>query len=373
MSKNLLMISGFGATALAEGKQNAFYNTLEELHKYWNRIDIICPRSKHQEVKELFGNVFIHTSPWPLIFQVKFIFRKGREIVKNNKIDLITAHEYAPFYNGIGAYLLNLVTRVPYVLEIMHIPGLPKSSSLKEFVYKYLTKFYLQFDSHKARAVRVINKKQTRDFVIDAGVPASKIHYIPAFYIDLDVFKLENIEKKYDLIYVARLEKNKGIQNLTKAVSLIKKTKPDISLLLIGSGPLKLSLKEQVAGEGLESNIHFSGWLDTPLDVAKAYNGARVFINPALNEGGPRVALEAMACGLPIVTTRVGVLEDIIQEGQNGIFCGWDYISLAQSIERMLNDKNLQQICSRNALKTVQQFEKVGAIREYAERLSSFS
>ena len=83
MSK-LLMISG--DRSLAAGKRGAFYNTLEEFHKYWDRIDIICPKVIHIQGPTLdsssfavFENVFVHPLPWPLLMQSFWIFKKGKE------------------------------------------------------------------------------------------------------------------------------------------------------------------------------------------------------------------------------------------------------------------------------------------------------
>jgi len=368
------MISG--DRALAQGKQGAFYNTLEEFHKHWERIDIIVPKVTYNQqltTNNLFGNVFIHSSPWPLIFQIKFIFRKGREIFRSHKFDLVTVHDFSPFYNGIGAYLLSLATRVPYVLEIMHIPGLPKAGSLKEFVYKYLTKFFISFDAQCARAVRVINQKQTKDFLIQAGVPVSKIKYIPAFYINLDIFKPESLEKKYDIVYVARLEKNKGISNLVEAVAILKKIKPDIKLLVIGQGPELENLKFKIKNLKLDNNVLLAGWLNGPEDVAHLLNQSRVFMNPSFNEGGPRVALEAMACGLPVVTTPVGLMVDIIKDGENGFLCDWEPQLMADKINKMLDGTELQERCSKAGLELVQRFERKQAIADYAEALAEIS
>ena len=82
----LLMITGRGsAIDLASGEKGAFYNTLEEFHKYWERIDIIIPRAGGSPVESPlapFDNVFLHPSPWPLIFQSFWILKKGREIYR---------------------------------------------------------------------------------------------------------------------------------------------------------------------------------------------------------------------------------------------------------------------------------------------------
>src|SRR4029077_14492348 len=106
MKKNLLMITGLGAAeGLAQGRENALYNTLEEFHNYWARIDIIVPRVKNQTVRSLFGNVHLHCSPAPLIFHPFFFVNKIISLNRKIHFDLMTVHEFPPFYNGIGTRL----------------------------------------------------------------------------------------------------------------------------------------------------------------------------------------------------------------------------------------------------------------------------
>jgi glycosyltransferase involved in cell wall biosynthesis len=370
--KNLLMITGLGAVeSLAQGKNNALYNTLEELHAHWERIDIVCPQVKNQSVHAIFGNVHIHCSPFPLVFHPVYFIYKIVSLHRTVRFDLMTVHEFPPFYNGVGARIVSWLTGIPYVLEIMHIPGVPRAANAKEVVYRFLTRLFIAADARGARAVRVINQKQTPDFLTRAGVPVRKILYVPAFYIDTDIFRPAETPKKYDLVYVARLEKNKGILQLIEAVDILKKRGRSVSLLIIGSGPLGSSLKNKIIELGLQDVIHFAGWLPTAADVAEAYRSARVFVNPALNEGGPRVALEAMACGLPVVTTRVGVMLDIIQDGKNGLFTDWSSKGLAESIWTMLVSPELYEACSAAGPVIAGQFERKAMVKKYAETLQS--
>ena len=369
----LFMISG--DRSLAEGKHGAFYNTLEEFHKYWERVDIICPKvsrgstSGGFEIEPLFGNVYIHPSPWPLIMQPWWILKKGMEVYREYKFDLMTVHEYPPFYNGIGARLLWNKIRVSYVIEIHHVPGYPRVANLKEWFYKLVTRCFIKYDTAKARVVRVVNQHQVPEFLIRAGVPESKIVYIPSMYINLDVFKPIEVEKKYDLVFAARLEKNKGILNLIEAVRIVKISRSDIKLLIIGQGTELNRIKLLATRHSLLTNIFFSGWLETPNDVAVAYNSARIFINPSLNEGGPRVALEAMACGVPVITTPVGIMCDVIRDGENGLFTDWESERMADIILSLLDSHKLQNKFSQVGLELVKQFEKKSAIQNFAEKL----
>lgn len=361
------MITGLGsAKDIASDKKGAFYYTLEEFHKYWDRVDIICPlvKSEKLKVKCLFGNVYLHISPWPLAFHPLFFISKILELHRKINFDLMTVQEFPPFYNGIGAWIISVFTKLPYVLEIMHIPGYPKAANFKERFYKLLTKLFIKFDAKQAKAVRIINKKETSEFLVKAGVPRSKIVYIPAFYIDLNIFKPQEVKKEYDLIFIGRLEINKGIELFLNAV---KET--GLSAVIVGDGSLKNIIKFKIENLKLKIDIH--GWAKDSEEIAELINKSKVLVMPSYNEGGPRVVLEAMACGVPIVTTKVGLMPDIINEGQNGLFADWRADNIAHQAMKLLKDTELQNRFREAGFETVKQFERKEAIKNYAEKLQN--
>lgn len=347
---NLLMISG--DRTLAEGKSGAFYNTLEEFRKYWDRIDIICPRVNNQSVGEIFGNVFIHPSPWPLIFQPLWIFKKGREIYKNQRFNLITVHEYPPFYNGMGARLLWNKIKVPYILEIHHIIGYPRSANFKELIYRTATRFFIKSDSSKAKAVRMVNNDQTRNFLFGCGISEKKLVYIPSSYIDLNVFKPLGSEKKYDLIFIGRLVENKGLNLLLKIAE-----KTDYRVLIVGAGPLYGYLKYQIKNHGL--NIDMRGWVKDSSEVSRLINESKALIMLSDSEGGPRVVPEALACGVPVIATPVGIVPNVINHN-NGRIINW---SADEAI------KAFEEIKDMEVMADPSNFERGGAIKNYADGL----
>jgi len=122
--------------------------------------------------------------------------------------------------------------------------------------------------------------------------------------------------------------------------------------------------KKKIINYQLQDSIKLTGWLPTAEDVAKTYNQSRLFVMPSLNEGGPRVCLEAMACGVPVVTTRVGVMIDVIKDGVNGMFCGWDAEDLADKIMKIREYENMK--IGEAARKTVMRFERKEMIRNLA-------
>ena len=303
----LLMVTGLGSvTDLASDKKGAFYNTLEEFHKYWDRIDIIAPRVKGQPTGEkiIFGNIHIHISKRPLWLHPIFFLSKGIELYRINHFDLMTVQDYPPFYNGIGARLLWMKVRVPYILEIMHIPGYPRSANFKEWLYKQYTKIFIRFIAKKVLAIRVINRTEVPDFLTKYGISKEKLKYIPAFYIDLDIFKPLDLKKKYDLIFVGRLESNKGLDLL---LEVAQKSKGKITVYNeYGSSPQILiattrfqsveglifrTLKTiSVPGARVENGKTIAGAIDVEVIADKAgqvYNVAPgKFTIPAFKEKG---------------------------------------------------------------------------------------
>ncbi len=360
----LFMITGLGSGRdLASGKRGAFYNTLEEFHKHWERIDIITPKVKNP-VTNIFGNVFIHVSPWPLFLHPLFFIKKSFELFKNYHFDLMTVQDFAPFYNGIAARILWRKFKVPYSLEIMHIPGYPKSASIKESFYKIFTFLCLRFDAKKATTVRIINQSQMGPLLLKAGVPASKISYVPAFYIDLNIFRPTVVKKEYDLVFIGRLVKNKGINLFIDAVQ-----KSKLRVLIVGDGPLMKSLWQKIKKTDLSGNVIFHGWAKDANEISELLNKSRILVMPSYNEGGPRVVLEAMACGVPVIATSVGMVPDIIKDGESGDIIDWKAGDIVVKSIRLLNDQERYERYSRNGLEIVKRFERIESIRNYADKL----
>jgi glycosyltransferase involved in cell wall biosynthesis len=390
----LLMITG--DRVLAQGRKGPFYYMLEEFSKYWDRVDIICPKipkpkaqipnqAQNPNVKKFHNNVYVHPSPWSIWWQPWFILKKGVEIYKKEKFDLFTVHSYPPFYNDIGGCWLFKKIKVPYVLEIHHINAYPRAEDFKQWIYKILIKLFIKYFAQKARAIRVVNQKQVPEFLKKLGIKEEKIKYISSAYIDLGIFKPEETAKKYDIVFSGRLVKNKGIFLLLEAIKKIKKAKPpqayqkskikmisqNLKLVIIGSGPLENKIKKYIKKHKLEKNVNFAGWLPTIKDVAKIYNQSKIFVMPSFNEGGPRVNLEAMACKVPVITARVGLMIDIIKNKENGLFVNWDVKDIAEKILLLLKDDNLRKKIAGNSHKTIQQFERKKTIKNYAETYKS--
>jgi glycosyltransferase involved in cell wall biosynthesis len=115
---------------------------------------------------------------------------------------------------------------------------------------------------------------------------------------------------------VARLSEEKAHKDLLAAYAVVRRTYPDTRLVLVGDGPLKEGLEGQARRLGILPFVHFAGQRS---NVREWLNLFEVFTLASTRESLPRAAREAMACGLPVIATRVGATREAVRDGENGI------------------------------------------------------
>lgn len=144
-----------------------------------------------------------------------------------------------------------------------------------------------------------------------------------------------------DIIFAGRLIRDKNIDVLIRAVGLIARDNPYVSCLIIGDGPEKGSLERLAYDLGLESNVHFSGFLESSEQVFSHMKSSKVFVLPSTREGFGIVVVEANACGLPVITVSHSrnAACDLVVDGENGFFCDLNEEDIAQKIGLALEKK----------------------------------
>lgn len=362
---NLLMFSG--DRDVSRGRKGPFHYTLAEFRNYWQRIDVIVPAQSGGKERQPFANVFVHPSGGGRLNRVGFITQRARALLQERDYGLIVSHDYGLFSNGSAAARLAPTAGIPHVSEIFHVPGHPRAADITERAEKGLYRLYVRWARQRVAAFRAGNEIEMPALYRAWGVPDEKILVLPSHYLDLDTFAPQPVAKEADAIYVARLVKNKGLFLLLDALALAKRSKPDITLDIVGEGPLQEALQQHVARHGLRENVRFLGWLPDQAAVARAYNASRVVVCASFNEGGPRTALEGMACGLPAVSTAVGAMPEVIKPGENGYVADWKPESLSAAILSTLESESLQKSLGSAARAAVEPFAYKPAIRRYAE------
>ena len=118
------------------------------------------------------------------------------------------------------------------------------------------------------------------------------------------------------IVTVANLRREKNHETLIAAAALLARTCPDLRYQVIGDGPRRAELEALARARGVAGLIDFLGHRD---DVPALLAGADLFVLPSRSEAFPNGAIEAMAAGLPVVTSDVGGLRDLIESGRTGV------------------------------------------------------
>jgi glycosyltransferase involved in cell wall biosynthesis len=148
-------------------------------------------------------------------------------------------------------------------------------------------------------------------------------------------------ERAQVVICVTRLAYQKGVDVLLQAWYLLQQQVPQARLIIVGTGPSQSQLERLARALNIRDSIEFAGLQH---DIPAQLHRCGLAVLPSRCEGMPNVVLEAMACGLPCVATRVSGCEDIIQHGVNGLLVEVeDYQAMAQALLTLLRDPALAQ------------------------------
>lgn len=366
----LIMVSGDRQVTI--GEKGPFYSMQREFSRYFERIDVICPRPTGPiTTRTIHGNVHFHPAPCGRLGMVGYIEGKGRELIARHGHRLIVSHDYGWFYNGFGSWRLGRTMRVPYVSELHHVPGIPIAVDMRERFDQLVARRYVSWAKHRAVAFRVVNREEMPQLLGRWGVPLSKIVVLPSLYIDQSVFRPQEPAppSEQDLVFVGRMVPNKGVDRIVDALALLARRGLDLRALFVGKGPLLEAIRGRVQSRALTERVRFVEWIDRPEDLAQAYRASRLCVCASSCEGGPRFTVEAMACGVPVVSTPVGVMGDLVGDGRAGAMAGFEAASLAESIERVLSDEAQRQAMGRAAVEIARPFEYRLSIRNYANGL----
>ena len=147
------------------------------------------------------------------------------------------------------------------------------------------------------------------------------------------------------VLFVGLLVPVKGLEILVEACARIAGEKP--LCLLVGEGPQQLDLQRIAAERGIADQLRFVGRRSTD-EIPAWMAAADMLVLPSYSEGRPNVVLEAQACGLPVVATRVGGTLELVRDGVTGLLVeSGDAQGLAEAVERLRSDRELCQSLSR--------------------------
>ncbi|MCR5485729.1 MAG: glycosyltransferase family 4 protein [Clostridiales bacterium] len=194
---------------------------------------------------------------------------------------------------------------------------------------------------------------------------------IPNAVFNRDVYNttIPDIREKV-ICASGRLVDIKGFDILIEAFSLISDKYPDYKLYIFGDGPEKESLMKLSKERNVSDRVIFKG---TVKNVAEEISKCSVFVLSSRFEGMPNALIEAMACGLPCVSSRCDMgPEELIDDGVNGLLVKKeDPEALAEAIERLLNDGELSERLSKEAYKIRDTLSLSSVSKKWSDYLKS--
>lgn len=272
-------------------------------------------------------------------------------VTRKYNIDIIHAHSTIP--TGLIGVIVAKIMKKPVFITAhgMDINNFENSS-----FFKQLIKFSLN-NCNKAIAVSSDLAEKMRYL----GVDQDKI-IILRNAVDTDKFKpthIKTVRKNYDIknniliLFVGYLDTFKGIFELIDAFYEVNTKNKNSMLMIIGEGPKEDELKKRVSNLGLVKSVIFTGKVP-PMNIHEYYQSADIFVLPSHTEGIPLSILEAMSCGLPIISSCVGGIPEVVEDGKNGFLVSpKDKMQLTVKLETLIDDPNLRKKFVNRSIKSI--------------------
>lgn len=329
-----------------------------------NDIHIITSLIDGGERIENYDGVQVHrigekrkfTQRGDFLQRIKFNSKAVSEISKL-KPDIVDGSGFVSYD---GCYKGAKKIRVPAIATVHEVwqgEWIQNMGLINGFAGHLLEKQYLKKKFDGYISVSYFTKKKLIDKI---KIPEEKIAVIYNG-INLDIYKKTNIDEKYSnptIVTICRLVPYKRVEDLIKAIKILKSDIPNIRLKVIGKGPHEEYLKKLSKDLGVIDKIDFLGKINDQQNLIKILKKSHVFALPSITEGFGMVIIEALAAGIPYVSSDIPPIREITNNGIGGSFCKTrDYKDLALKIKFLITDETKRIEIMKNVNSYIKQFE----------------
>jgi L-malate glycosyltransferase len=301
----------------------------------------------------------VQVPPYPLFREPQYLLALTNAIAhvaEEERLDIVHAHYAVP--HATAAYLarqmLDLSScRPPRTVTTLHGTDITLVGS--DPSYRRVVAFSIE----QSDAVTTVSSSLRDDTVSALGV-TSPIEVIPNF-LDCAEYRRKpdpalraklGPPERYDAL-VIHISNLRPVKRTGVALEVFRRirTRVRARFLVVGDGPDRAELERHASEHGLGDEVLFLGEQDDPIALLSISD---LFLLPSIQESFGLAALEAMACGVPVVASKVGGLPEIIEDGVTGFVCAPDDVEgMAERGVRLLTDRNLHARISGNAASLV--------------------
>jgi len=329
--------------------------TTKILDEIDSSVDIIIVPSYIEKIKLKFFNNYLFLKLINM-FAIPIIYKKLAKYTNKHKDELgiVINHIY---YNG------DIVT-IFSCIKSYFIYRYKKGEFKFLFYPLNIYRYYLERKKYSTKNFNkgITPSQRTKNHILNNyNVSSKDISLIP-LGVDCNEFSPNNsklykkiIREKYKIplnalliLFVGANFWSKGLKFILESLAIEK----EVWLLVVGSG-LNSYFRYYSNKLGISKRVIFAGHVE---HVNQYYSSSDIFVFPSVYEVFPMVCLEAMASGLPVLSTEVGGVEDYLEEGYNGFFIKQDPNDIANKIRLFRKDKELKQNMGKNARKTAEKF-----------------
>ena len=312
---------------------------------------------------ELRKNIFYHevsTSDYPLFKYTPYeqvLTSKLVDVVKFEKLDLLHVHYAIP--HASAAYMAQQILsdqniKIPFITTLhgTDITLVGKDPSFEPVI---------NFSINKSNMVTAVSESLKKD-TNELFEVKNNIKVIPNF-ICIDDYKLENndfYKKRFApnnekiICHISNFRKVKRIKDVLLSFEIISK-EIDVKLILVGDGPERSALEKISRESQYRNNIYFLGSLKSTKEVL---NISDLFFLPSSTESFGLSALEAMACSVPVISTKTGGIPEVVIDGESGYLSKvGDVKEMSSNAVEILSNENKLLLFKENALKQAMKFD----------------
>lgn len=297
-------------------------------------------------------------------------FTELKKIIKQYKIDVLHLQIWNPaacryaFFAGKSLKIPIVITEHdPFKLSML-------KSVFKKFTLKYVDKIVAISKNNQKILEKLYPKHKNKITMIHNGIDLTwwQSQLLRLTKGDIERIKTQVFQAHMDtliLIAIAELHERKGLKYLIEAVSELAREYPNIKLVIVGEGKERNNLEKLGDKLKLKANLVFLG---RQKNIPQLLSSSDIFVLPsAEREAFGLVNLEAMICGLPVVTTKVGGIPEIVKDGETGFLVEpQNAKALKESLKSLIENAKLRKSMGEKGKKRVMQnFSAEKMAREY--------